>query len=194
MSFLFDRQGSRKYVTICERRAFLRAARRRGDRAFAFCATLAYTGARISEVRALVPSQIDRAEGVIVFECLKKRRRGIYRAVPVPADLLDHLSEIAGSRGGGSNSDIWGWSRTTGWQVVKSIMVDAGIRGPQATPKGLRHGFAVTALQQGLPLNMVRKWLGHARLSTTAIYADAMGPEEQAIAERLWKAFDPAGR
>lgn len=191
MSFLFDRQGSRKYLTICERRAFLRAAQGRGHRAFAFCATLAYTGARISEVLELVPRQIDWAEGVLVFECLKKRRRGIYRTVPVPADLLKHLSDLSIIGGGGSDSGIWGWRRTTGWRLVKSVMADAGIRGPQATPKGLRHGFAVTALQQGLPLNMVRKWLGHSRLSTTAIYADAMGPEEQAIAERLWKAFDP---
>ena len=82
-----------------------------------------------------------------------------------------------------------GWGRSTGWHIVKTAMMDAGIAGPQASPKGLRHGFAVTALQQGLPLNMIRKWLGHSRLSTTAIYADAVGPEEHAIAERLWQAF-----
>ncbi|MDT8873452.1 hypothetical protein RAA17_25850 [Komagataeibacter rhaeticus] len=29
-----------------------------------------------------------------------------------------------------------------------------------------------------MPLNMVQKWLGHAQLSTTAIYADAVGAEE----------------
>ncbi len=34
--------------------------------------------------------------------------------------------------------------------------------------------------------NMVQKWLGHAQLSTTAIYANAVGEEEQAIAARMW--------
>jgi len=63
---------------------------------------------------------------------------------------------------------------------------DAGIAGPQASPKGLRHGFGVAAVQAGIPLNMVQKWLGHAQLSTTAIYADAVGAEEQEIAERMW--------
>jgi site-specific recombinase XerD len=38
----------------------------------------------------------------------------------------------------------------------------------------------------GIPLNMVQKWLGHAQLSTTAIYADAVGAEEQSIAARMW--------
>jgi site-specific recombinase XerD len=33
---------------------------------------------------------------------------------------------------------------------------------------------------------MVQRWLGHAQLSTTAIYADAVQTEEQAIAARMW--------
>jgi AraC-like DNA-binding protein len=33
---------------------------------------------------------------------------------------------------------------------------------------------------------MLQKWLGHAQLSTTAIYADAVGAEEQSIKQRMW--------
>lgn len=68
-------------------------------------------------------------------------------------------------------------------------MEKAGISGSQASPKGLRHAFAVAALQSGVPINFVRKWLGHARLTTTEIYADAVGEEEQKIADRLWGTF-----
>jgi len=32
----------------------------------------------------------------------------------------------------------------------------------------------------------LQKWLGHAQLSTTAIYANAIGKEEQDIAARMW--------
>ncbi len=38
----------------------------------------------------------------------------------------------------------------------------------------------------GVPLNMVQKWLGHAQLSTTAIYADAVGAEEKSIMAKMW--------
>jgi integrase/recombinase XerD len=38
-----------------------------------------------------------------------------------------------------------------------------------------------------VPLNMVQKWLGHAQLTTTAIYADAIGAEEQSIMHRMWQ-------
>ena len=53
-------------------------------------------------------------------------------------------------------------------------------------PKGLRHGFGVHAVSRGTALNMVQKWLGHAEPTTTAIYANAVGEEEQSIAARMW--------
>jgi integrase/recombinase XerD len=68
-------------------------------------------------------------------------------------------------------------------------MAIAGVDGPQATLKGLRHASVVTALQGGVPITMIKRWLGHARLSTTEINADAIGPQEQAIADCLWKTF-----
>jgi Phage integrase family len=74
----------------------------------------------------------------------------------------------------------------TGWRRVCEVMARAGVRGPHASPKGLRHGFGVAAVTAGVPLNLVQKWLGHAQLSTTAIYADAVGEEEHAIAARMW--------
>lgn len=42
-----------------------------------FCAVLAFSEARISEVLAFEPNRIDKVAGVIVFETLKKRKRGI---------------------------------------------------------------------------------------------------------------------
>lgn len=38
----------------------------------------------------------------------------------------------------------------------------------------------------GVPLNMVQKWMVPALLSTTAIYINAVGREEQDIATRMW--------
>ena len=74
----------------------------------------------------------------------------------------------------------------TGWRAVRGVMLAALLEGPHASPKGLRHGFGVAAVTAGIPLNLVQKWLGHAQLSTTAIYADAVGAEEKDIASRMW--------
>jgi site-specific recombinase XerD len=58
-------------------------------------------------------------------------------------------------------------------------MQEARLDGPHASPKGLRHGFGVAAVSAGIPLNLVQKWLGHAQLTTTAIYANAVGAEDR---------------
>lgn len=195
MSFLYDHHGKRKYLTVEERRAFLRAANRSLPQIETFCLTLAFTGARISEVLALTPDRIDYSQFLIVIESLKKRKAGMYRGVPVPASTVEKLDAVHDIRTrqqatGETQARIWPWCRTAAWMHVKDVMAIAGIHGPHASPKGLRHAFGVSAIQSGLPINLVQRWMGHSRLTTTVIYADAVGEEERAIAGRLWKTFE----
>jgi integrase/recombinase XerD len=187
---LFDADGRRLYFTEDERRAFMAAAKAPRD-VRAFCGVLHAMGCRISEALALTPRQIDLSGRVIVFESLKKRRTGIFRAVPVPPELLDMLDLAHGIRAaqrrGAASALLWPWSRMTAWRRVQEVIAAAGTPdGPHAYPKGLRHGFGVQAVSKGIALNMVQKWLGHAQLTTTAIYANAMGEEEQNIAALMW--------
>ncbi|MBF0192456.1 MAG: tyrosine-type recombinase/integrase [Magnetococcales bacterium] len=191
---LYDHEGNRKYLTIAERTAFLKAAGRMSQEVYTLCAVLAYSGARLSEVLALTYEHIDTHARLVLIESLKKRRPGVFRAVPIPAKLildLERVHGIAAARKDPSHAHqrLWGFCRTTAWSRVKTCMNQAGISGSQASPKGLRHAFAVASLQSGVPINFVRKWLGHSRLATTEIYADAVGEEEQKIASRLWGTF-----
>lgn len=193
-SFLYDREGNRKYLTILERNAFLDAASTMPPEVRTFCRTLAYTGARISEVLALTPRRIDATAGLIVIESLKKRRRGVSRPVPVPKELiaeLDSVHAILTLRNNSTYADqrIWDWCRTTAWHRVKKCMLLANVCGKQAMPKGLRHAFAVGTLQSAVPVTIVKNWLGHARLETTEIYLNAVGEEERLIAARFWGTF-----
>ncbi len=66
-------------------------------------------------------------------------------------------------------------------------MNEADIGGAQATAKGLRHSYGVFAIQKGIPLNILQKWLGHADIKTTAIYAEAVGAEKKELAARMWE-------
>src|SRR3954466_411393 len=84
---LFDAEGRRLYVTEEERRAFVAAASKAPREVRTFCGVLHATGCRISEALALTAQQIDLSGRVVVFESLKKRKRGIFRAVPVPPEL-----------------------------------------------------------------------------------------------------------
>jgi site-specific recombinase XerD len=73
--------------------------------------------------------------------------------------------------------------KSCGGRAIHAVMAAAGLDRPHASPQGLRHGLGVTT---GIPpLNLVQKWLGLAQLSTTAIYANAVGAEEKDIARRM---------
>jgi integrase/recombinase XerD len=163
------------------------------------CETLHYTGCRPSELLEITAARVDLSGGTIAIRSLKKRRDAtgtaqiVYRSVPVPPDYLDTLDtahdlrKAQGSRKR-ANVPLWPIGRVRVWQIVKGIMIEAGIPdAPHRSPKGLRHGFGIHASVSGVPLNMLQKWMGHAQLSTTAIYADAIGKEEQDIAARMWR-------
>jgi integrase/recombinase XerD len=190
---LYDQNGHRKYLTPAERQDFIRASESALRQIRTFCGTLVHTGCRISEALALTADRVDIDDGVLVIESLKKRRRGVYRAIPVPPAFLDTLNLVHDLRAArrrhdrGRSVHLWPWSRPTAWRHVCAVMRAAGIVGLHATPKGLRHGFGIKAVVSNVPLNMAQKWLGHAQLATTAIYANATGPEEKQIAERMWR-------
>lgn len=190
MESLYDLNGHRLYLTKAEREAFLKAAAKAPRDVRSFCEVLHFAGCRISEALALTPKQIDFENKALVFETLKKRREGVFRAVPVPDSLLDTLSLVHGLRENQKQRDqsLWPWSRTTAWRKIKAVMNDAGIEaGSHASPKGLRHGYGVAGISAGVPLNMLSKWMGHSKIETTAIYANALGEEQRQIAERMWK-------
>jgi integrase/recombinase XerD len=183
---VFDRRGNRKYLNGLERRTYLKAVRHEPDaRRRAFCMTLFYTGCRISEALKLTAGRIDPTSKTVVFETLKRRQHGHFRAVPIPDSLVALLRQVLANLDPAAR--VWKFSRASGYRLVKDYMAKAGIKGGMACPKGLRHGFAVACLAEKIPLPTVQKWLGHARMETTAIYLDVSGDEERNLAERLWE-------
>ena len=195
---LHDPSGNRLYLNAEERAAFLAAARRQPARDRTLCETLHWTGCRPSEALEITPARVDLAGGTVAIRSLKKRRDAsghqkiIFRSVPVPVEFLDTLNTAHGVREAQKSkkkaaTPIWSVSRVRIWQIVTRVMEEAGIPdGPHRSPKGLRHGYGVHAVVNGVPLHMLQRWLGHAQLSTTALYAEAVGKEEQHIAARMW--------
>jgi integrase/recombinase XerD len=185
-------QGGRKYLNAAERQRFLKASELASPRVRLFCGLLFWSGSRISETLALTANGIDVDDCLAVFETLKRRRKGMMRQVPLPAELVGSLnrefhlrvlqrdSNLAGER-------LWPWSRTTAWRHVKRVMSLAEVSRSAAMPKGLRHAFGVAAFQSTIPPHLVQRWLGHASLETTAVYGDVAGQEERAFAARIWR-------
>jgi integrase len=185
---LFTPGGQRKDLTPSERARFIAAAMEHPRPLVrTLCLTLAYTGCRISEALNLFVGSIETQEDFVAIRSLKKRKKmHVIRQVPLPEHIIEliietHIGYAAANR-------LWPWSRSRAWQLVKSVMGDAGIApGPYATPKGLRHAFGVHAIRSGIPINLVQRWMGHASMTTTAIYLDVIGDEERELAQRMWQ-------
>ena len=184
---LYNDKSERLYINADERTRFLEALSEESDDIRAFCLTLFYTGCRLSEARELRFSSIQPKARLISFRSLKKRNQHHIRETPVPQELIDALDKLPRKLG----QPIWTVdgqkvSRVSAYRWVKRVMVKADIHGPQATAKGLRYGYGIHAVRSGVQLNMLQKWMGHASISTTAIYANAVGREELEIADRMW--------
>ena len=50
----------------------------------------------------------------------------------------------------------------------------------------IEHAPAQASKVSAVPLTMLSKWMGHAEIEASAIYANAGGPEEQHLAARMW--------
>lgn len=121
---------------------------------------------------------------MIVLRTLKQQGKVRYRALPVPNELLTILGEQVSGLGG--DDPVWKFSRSTGWRVVKKCMSEIGVDGIKASPKGLRHGFAIACVTGGIPITTVQRWLGHTQLETTSVYLDFVGEDERELAKRIW--------
>ena len=182
--------AGRLYVTAEERGRFLAAARayERTDLA-TFATTLAYTGCRISEALAVRAADIDLEQLSIRFRTLK-RRVDHWREIPIPEahvrelELVHHLRTVQRTRR--ANQRLWPIGRSTASRHIDILMHRAGIHGPQASAKGLRHGYAVAGVQAGIPLTTIGDVLGHANTSTTTIYARVSGREARDLVAQLW--------
>jgi len=191
---LYNLNGQRLYLTQDERAAFLKAAKSLPTHERTLCTVLHDTGCRISEALNLSIEHVDLSGQRIIFETLKKRRRGVFRGVPVSGDTLDLLDIVHAVKLAGTGkhypapqSPLWTFSRTTAWRVVKSTMDAANIDdGAHKSPKGLRHGFGIHAILSGVPVTSLQTWMGHSSLEITSIYLNAVGAEEREIAARMW--------
>ena len=128
-------------------------------------------GLRVSEVTRLCLDDIDPAKMVLRVQVAKG---GKQRFVMLSKRLLE-LLRIYWKK---AKPKKWLFPDSTGEQPisvnkVQRICRDARLRSgidKQITPHSLRHSFATHLLEDGVDLRVIQLLLGHAQLSTTAIY------------------------
>jgi len=132
-------------------------------------------GLRIAETVALAMHHLDPARMVLLVERGKGQKT---RQVPLSAVLLTKLDAYFQRERPQVKGSPWLFPSvnpakpinvTTIQKACQLARVAAGIT-KRATPHTMRHCYATHLLEAGVDLRTVQELLGHAQLSTTAIY------------------------
>ena len=152
-----------------ERRLITHAYRARGVRGL-MVKTLFLSGLRVSEF-------VNLKVGDFFFEertlRVRKGKRGKGRAVPILRSLAYELRTYLGKREAGylfETRSARAFSPRRVQQIVKETAAAARIA-KRVYPHLLRHTVAQALLEGGMSLEQVQRFLGHAKIVTTQIYA-----------------------
>lgn len=177
-----------------DRTRLLDCAWMQNDAIGAFCLVLVHTGCRISEALALRWMDIEPARGALVIQSLQQRGVTRIRRVPAPPALIRRLLKLRTAGSPPFDERIWTWSRVTAWRRMRDIFEKAKIGGPLATPQGLRASFAKTALNGGVPKEIVCRWLGVSHLKVDSAHDQHESADDNPWKEILWREPDAPRR
>ncbi len=196
---LYSDIGERKYLNFEERKRFLDAIDVLGDeKDKTFCEMVFWTGCRPSEALGASPLQVDLADSAVALRSAKKRGKWKgrkFRLIPLPETFTQRLDDVHNIKHAqqtpdrGASLRLWDMGRTTAWKRIKTVCEAAELSGIKACGRGLRHGFGTGGALSKVEPSQLQSMLGHEDYKTTAIYLDVIGPEQRAIASRMWKGF-----
>jgi site-specific recombinase XerD len=185
-------------LTPDEVKALLRACSSRaptGIRNRALIAVLYRGGLRLGEALALMPKDLDPAQGTITVLHGKGDRRRTVGLDPEAialilrwADRRKHLG-IDGRRRLFCTLDGRPLKPSYVRTLLPRLAAKVGME-RRVHPHGLRHTLAFELMMEGVPVPIIQRMLGHATLATTQRYLDHIAPKEviETMQARVWAA------
>lgn len=154
--------------------------------------TLWHTGARISECLSLTRGDFH-LEGKHSYVSLKvSKQRGrprtnatgnpVPRLVPITdANYLMELERYFTTHRLGANDKLFPLGRHGASKRIRTVVKQAREEGKvpplNITPHTFRHSFAVNAVLHGIPLPVIKQWLGHRNIQSTEAYTQVLAAE-----------------
>jgi site-specific recombinase XerD len=146
------------------------------DRSRGLIAILWRAGLRISEGLALTETDLDPKTGSVLVRAGKGGKR---RMVGMDDWGWEHVARWSEHRVRLPLGPLFcilagltrgrGWSATAARGELRRLAVQAGIR-RRFAPHRLRHAHAIEMAHEGIPLPIIQRQLGHARLGITSTY------------------------
>ena len=121
----------------------------------------------------LRPVDVNLAINTIDILTLKKKKKP-YRTLPLHPDLKEALMQyfLEHHIDPRSENPLFQVRRQSVDEYLDKIEGSVGFK---VNAHKFRHTFAVKALLDGVPINVLQKWLAHSSLAMTTVYADVLG-------------------
>jgi len=140
---------------------------------------MAKTGARVSEALAMTARDIDVIEGIARIRTLKNPKHPI-RRIKIGSHFAGVL--VSGKSGG---DKLFMISRQGVHKAMKLAAKKSGVDPSRVHPHALRHSWAIAQAAAGVPVPVLKNWLGHASLATTTIYTEEVEAMKWTPAEAM---------
>lgn len=135
-------------------------------------------GLRVSEALSLRPAdlRLDQEPPLISLRADVVGNKGkVAREIPIPADLVELMRDRASGKVRVHNDKLFGITRQAVGIGMRKAAEKAGIEPSRAHPHAFRHTYGRHCILNGVPINVLQEWMGHSKLSTTAIYVKLAG-------------------
>ena len=190
IDFFSDEEVRQIFNEISEK---INADMRRADRHKRYYLLVKFlyrTGGRIDEILMVRPSDVNLATNSIKLKTLKqgKDRNGVqkekYRVIPLHVDLRDSYMQYLLDMNISTKSEdlLFPMSRQVVDLYFKKMQSMLGFR---IHAHKFRHTFAVKAIMDNIPLNVLQQWLGHSSIFTTSIYTQITGMDTSQFMEKI---------
>lgn len=141
------------------------------------------TGLRVSELLALKVTALP-GDGVVL---MVRGKGGKQRLVPLSDAARDAAAVLRAGRKAGwlfpGGKPGTALTRQGFAKALKLVALDAGIDPVRVSPHVLRHSFASHMLARGADLRSLQLLLGHADITSTAIYTHVLAERLQRLVE-----------
>ena len=136
------------------------------------------TGLRVSECVSLCPADLRLKQDppiISVRPDITGNKAKVGREVPIPADLVESLADLASFCGKDRYQPMLDYSRQMVGRNMKVAAEGAGLDPGRAHPHALRHTYGRTCILKGVPVTVLQKWMGHKSLADTQRYVELAG-------------------
>ncbi len=142
------------------------------------------TGARVSEILNLKVGDIDFHSKALRIITLKQKNHP-QRALPIQGTLLGQLGAYIALKQLQKDAYLLKLTRQRAHQIIMDAVLKAGFDKERAHPHTFRHSFAVFSVLSGVPILVVKNWLGHSNIQSTLVYMQVLGSDTRNFYEGL---------